>query len=181
MKTIKSIITALLALASATIGFSAYAEENMYHGTNCMTANQAQGDLFLWNKDGLTNNSNIDLFVICPIDFDRGAWDASPELDIEVEIFMPPGYTNSADGSATGPQCLARFFRPDNLTATDDQVVIDSQSFTVGPFSGNAVLGDSDVGNANVTATIANDGNAHLLCLIPPNGGTLLRYSAEQI
>ncbi len=180
MKTIKTVLVALSVLASATISFSVYAEENMYHGTNCMTANQAQGGLFVWNKDGLTNNSNLHLFVICPIDFDRDDWDVTPALEVDVEIFMPPGYTNSVNGSGTGPQCLARFFEPNNVTPTDDQQIIDNQAFTVGNFSGNAVTGDADSASVTLTATNNSDANAHLLCLIPPNGGTLLRYSADQ-
>lgn len=183
MRAIKSVLIVVFIVAAATTSIPAYAaEDNLYPGTNCMAANLSQGRLFSWNRNGLTNNFSNDLFVICPISFDRNEWDISPVLLVEVTIWMPPGYTNAIDGSVTGPPCTVRFFRPNIavLDATGDQVVIANSSFNVGAFNGGSAVGNVDTDGISVNADAAEDSNAHLLCLVPP-GGTLQHYRAAQL
>ncbi len=40
---------------------SATADDYHYHGTECITAKLTQGQLFTWNKDGITNKGNCTL------------------------------------------------------------------------------------------------------------------------
>jgi len=182
-KAFKPALLATCLFGMATANFSASAaEDNLHHGTACMTANLAQGALFSWNKDGLTNNFTNDLFVICPIDLDRDEWDATPQLSVEVIMFMPPGYTSAFDGSTEGPRCLVRYGVPDTGTPpTDDQNFLNNELLTVGTFSGDAIEGDVDTDSVSFTITNTGDNaHSHILCLVP-EGGTIIQYSAEQL
>ena len=146
----------------------------LHSGTNCHAANTSQADLMLWNKDGLTNNAAIDLFVICPVDIDWYDWDRTPSLLVIVSIFMPPNY---GPPNATGPFCVARSGIPIfSLAPTDDQIFVQT-AFNVATFQGTAVYGDTK--SFSLTLNGLDDSiprSAHLLCLLPKIGGTLQNY-----
>ncbi len=178
--TLKMITAGACLLATTTFSNLTYAGEYLHHGTQCITANLAQGGLFAWNKDGLTNNFVADLFIICPITLNQDDWDGTPSMNVEIEMFMPPGYTNPTTGTTTGPQCFVRFgVAPTGTPTTDDVTFSVNQAMNIGTFSGSATTGDID--NANLTATTTNSANAsaHILCLVP-NGGTMTRYAVRQ-
>ena len=165
---------AIIFLASLT----SQASEMLHPGTNCHAANTSQANLMLWNRNGLTNNAAIDLFVICPVDTDAADWDGTPSLHVIVSIFSPPGY---GAPNATGPFCVARSGIPNFAVApTDDQFFVQA-SFNVGAFSGDAVTGDADSGSTVLNGlSTTNSRSAHVLCLLPKNGGTLLSYRGLQ-
>lgn len=178
---IATVASCLLAASVVTAPVSA--GEFMHHGTSCMTADLAQGALFSWNKDGLTNNFINDLFVICPVTLDDNAWDgdATEEIDIEIEIFMPPNYTSAFDGSSQGPRCLLRVGETDSGTPPTDDLIFDvNELIIVGTFDGDSTDGDYDTGTSFIETDGDTDNSSHILCLIP-EGGTIARYSVEQL
>ncbi len=167
-----------------TLGTSpfAVADDYNYHGTECMTANLAQGQLFTWNKDGITNNFIAPLFVICPMSFDDDAVELiqtniPPVLfSTSVSIFLPATVPFN-----TGVQCFVRFF---NATSTgaqfdDNQTTLVSIPVTVGnkDFFG---IGENDVSDAfgGSVAAFSDLSTGHLLCLLP-GGSTLRAYDID--
>ncbi len=172
---ILSVLTALVT-ANFISPPTALADDWNYHGTECITANLAQGQLFSWNKDGITNNFAIPLFVICPMSFDDDevALFATPQFSVSVSVFLPG---TMAAGTSVG--CFVRYFNATdtNAQADDTQVAITTQAFAVGSqdFPGT---GENDVSTQTFIAANADLGTAHLLCLLP-GGATLRAYDAD--
>ncbi len=190
MKFLQSVVKMTAAgvclLTTVTMSNLTYAGEYQHHGTSCMTANLAQGQLFTWNKDGITNNFTTDLFVICPVTLNQDDWSGTPSIRFEVEIYSPPGYTNSTDGSTAGPPCIFRFGEADTSgppnPTSDDVALTYNFARNIGIFSGDAIGGDIDNSGSTTgvgMVTASEDGIAHILCLVP-NGGTLIRYTTTQ-
>ncbi len=144
-----------------------------FHGTECITANLAQGQLFTWNKDGITNNFTIPLFVICPMSFDDDEVIAlaSPRFSVSVSAFLGPLAPINQ-----GMSCFVRFFNATdtNMQADDTHVSVTTVGFTVG--SKEFAIGDNEnFTSGSLTANQDDLSTAHLLCLLPP-GSTLRAY-----
>lgn len=151
---------------------------NRYHGIECMSANLAQGELLVWNKDGITNNSSRDLFVICPMTYDFAEVEgfATPAADTTVSVFFPPELA-----AGTQMPCFIRTLiaEPSQPQVNDNQVVVTSLAFNVGNKNVTA-NGENDntlspVYSLGVATVFPSVPNAHLLCRIPA-GGTLRAY-----
>ncbi len=177
----KSLTKLSLGLASGLLLLSspAQATDFNYHGTECMTANLAQGQLFAWNKDGITNNSAISLFVICPMTYNRDEITAfaTPRANVQVS-----GYLGNLVPNGTNFQCLVRFFVAQELGVpepNDDHLIIANVPLNgvSQDFAGQG--GDIDTATSS-TFNVSNSqqGSAHLLCLIP-RGSTLMTYGID--
>jgi len=178
MKLRTSIFSAIkIATLIATIatGSIALADDYMYSGTECMTANLSQGQLFSWNKDGITNNSGISLFVICPMTFDRESVAAipTPRAQVTMSVYYGPNVPDGSDMPCVIRLADAREVPGPN--ASDDQVFNTNLSFVPGDQSYTGV-GDIDTGISDIFTMIESSlTNAHLLCLVP-TGSTLRTY-----
>jgi len=171
-----SSIAAVLA-AAVILASTAFAEESQYHGTECMTANLAQGQLFSWNKDGITNNSGTALFIICPMTYDRdelGAF-ATPRGRIRASAFYPANFPNGQSIN-----CLVRVGSANDTGAqgSDDQSFSVNLSFNIGSqnFFGTGE-NDTAISSAFDMSTSVNN-SAHLLCLMP-GGSTFRKYALD--
>ncbi len=197
LKFIKPLIVAAgLALGALTISTSTHAQavatqaDYNHHGTECITANLAQGQLFTWNKDGITNNFAIPLFVICPLVFNGDVIQAiinsaatSVNFFIGASAYLPPAVPVN-----TGIGCFVRFSDPENSPSIpgdpDAQTTVINMPFTVG-FKNAAGVGENDTtfsAGFNITS-VSNTGTfdlttAHMLCLLP-GGATLKAYDID--
>ena len=155
----------------------------LHSGANCQAANQAQANLMIWNKDGIQNNAPIDLFIICPVDIDFDEVTANQtDLFIFINIFMPPDYGNVGD---PGPLCVARYVGTliNAASATNDVTGVVAVSQTIGTYQGNpgvtGFVGSTSLFLENFEAPPTGNPHAHLLCLLPKNGGTLQTYAGR--
>jgi len=111
-----------IALVPAIVASPAtLADRIQYHGTECMTANVSQGELMSWNKDGLTNNAQIALFIICPINYDQRRLTSfsSPTGQMQASAYYP-----SILPQGTSASCLIRQGRAlaNGSASSDDQI-----------------------------------------------------------
>jgi len=154
--------------------------QTAYHGTNCMTANLAQGALFSWNATGLSNTHVIPLFVICPIPINHSVLEQdATDFQVQVDWYLPPTFT----GGTTGPQCYLRvqqsgFGQPAPLYYINDESTASvfggpNGFFAINDFIYNPVPWEDDTTGVTIDPLIG----AHLLCLVPP-GSTLISYNS---
>jgi len=166
----------ILSLSFALVTLPVQAVENYYHGTQCMTANVAQGELFRWSRAGITNNAQIPLYVICPfpaIDQDTQATFPTPRLQVFASVFLPATSTE-------GVSCVIRVLdATDTGAATNvaDHVIVSNQAWTVG---GPSFPGQGDVDTASLTVDSSSGVyvQGHLLCLLDP-GETVRSYGIQ--
>ena len=170
---------AILSVALSAYSLSAQsAEDNLTHGTGCMSSNTLTGANFHWNINGIRNNDPLaNRFVVCPITVDRFQWDGTPRLFASVNMFLPPNF--GAPGA--NAICWLRATRFNGLiTADENQTIIVNQTFFVGGFNGNALQGDHDSGTTAVNVINNSNDTYHILCLLPRNGGILEGYRTQQ-
>ncbi len=174
----KFVFTTSLFIVALMASTASQAAQQQYHGTECMTANLAQGQLFTWNKDGITNNFSVPLFVICPLTYDADDFDqVNPMLSGTVHIY----YGNDVPNGTTG-NCILRIFDafPDTpgqaSTVGDSHQIVTNIGVPSGDQNFQGQGGENDFADwGPFPATVSVDGNAHLLCLLP-QGSTLRQY-----
>lgn len=132
-----------------------------------------------WNKDGLTNNAPISLFIICPINYDqrRVAGFTTPRGHMRMSVYYPPSAPNSSSIS-----CLMRQGRSADTgsSSSDDQIFDLNQSFEVGEQSFPGI-GDNDTSSSPLfDMSSSEDATMHMLCLMP-SGSTLRMYQLETL
>ena len=180
-KLFKLIGATVLSSVISIFSFQANAiERNGYNGNQCMTTNTATGANFQWAYNGLKNLSNVDRWVICPYVIDDIQWDGSPNLFLEVNMYMPAGYHTQHGGSRTGQPCFARQLVAHDNVDNSNQTTQFNVAFTAGFFDGTNFLGDSDSSGISSIATNADLANGYILCKVPKNGGELRQYRVWQ-
>lgn len=175
---LKSAAASIALATTIVISPAALADRIQYHGTECMTANVSQGELMSWNKDGLTNNAPISLFIICPINYDqrRLTTFTNPGGRMRVSVYYPA----SAPLSSV-IECIVRqgtSTETNVAVQSDDQIFNLNMSFPVGNqnFPG---IGDSDIAESpNFNLSSSDDATMHMLCLMP-SGSTLRMYQLD--
>jgi len=130
-----------------------------------------------WNKDGLTNNAPISLFIICPINYDNRVVDndVSPRGHMRVSVYYPASAPNGAQIN-----CIIRQGRSIDTgpNSSDEQIFDLNMAFLVGvqDFSGT---GDNDTASSvTFDMNSSEDATMHMLCLMPA-GSTLRMYQLD--
>ncbi len=155
-----------------------------FHGTTRITANLAQGQLFTWNKEGITNNLPFGLFVICPMMVDTAVLRSIQLLNpntvfvTTISIFLP-----SSVPIGTAISCFIRFSNSSTTggAVNDSQNAITNVTFSPGTKSlaGGRIVamtsGQFTIGPAANNLTLTG---AHILCLLP-GGATLRGYDFQ--
>lgn len=167
------IVILILIMAHAA---SAQIQSTSQHGTNCMSANLAQGQLLSWNRKGLSNNFSAPLWVICPVPLEHAAITAgATKIIVDVDWYLPPTYSGDE-----GPLCVFRIvqtgFGSPNLFFYNN---LANRGF----LQANGTQGFSSANNFDLDITFNTTPgmedsliSGHVLCQVP-QGSDLISYS----